>query len=401
MQSQPSPIVSGTELLHGAGVSRDGVAVQGVQLESSKSSATYRARLQWCLAFFVQWLTLRSVTSEWWQDEVVANQLLCDCIQYMYENKIAMQRARRMILGVQTAYKPLRGRLGRAWSCLATWQMKVPTWSRVPLTADLLHAMFSTALAMAFENSREACLWMAFGILLRVGFVGLLRPKELVNCRACDVRLPRTRWEPKSVVLRLVEPKNKASLGRYQFVLIKDASLVDWLCWMLEGISPMARLWPSSQSSFSKFFRRCLERLGLTRLRLSPGSLRPGGATAHFLHFSSISILRILGRWRVESSLDHYIQTVVSHLCHADLDDKEFETISILIDRTVAQWNAPPAVPWTSLYSRAKQWSGLQQASFLRPMTNSTTSRAMSSRPAALISQNSQLPLGSRLHRVL
>ena len=132
-------------------------------------------------------------------------------------------------------------------------------------------------------------------------------------------------------------PKNKASLGRYQFVLIKDASLVDWLCWVLEGISPMARLWPSSQSSFSKFFRRCLERLGLTRLRLSPGSLRPGGATAHFLHFSSISILRILGRWRVESSLDHYIQTVVSHLCHADLNDKEFETISILIDRTVAQ----------------------------------------------------------------
>lgn len=32
--------------------------------------------------------------------------------------------------------------------------------------------------------------WLAFGVLLRVGFFGLLGPIELVSLRRCDLALP-------------------------------------------------------------------------------------------------------------------------------------------------------------------------------------------------------------------
>ena len=151
------------------------------------------------------------------------NQLLGDLIHEMHENKVALCHARHTILAVKTAHRNVKGNLGRASDCLKTWQMRQPSWSRVPMPILILRTLFASTLLMALSESTAQ--WYTFAVLIRLGFMGLLRPIELMKLRAEDVRLPQSQWESRVLSLRLVEPKNKACLGRYQFITSSPLSM--------------------------------------------------------------------------------------------------------------------------------------------------------------------------------
>ncbi len=335
---------------------RSGVLIEEVALEEGMHSRTYRGRLLTCLTVFLKWVASVHAHEKWFEDEVLANQLLCNFVQSLCSNNEALWKARHTVLAVQTSFRHLKGRLGRAWNAVKAWQMRVPVHSRIPLTPDILRAMFALALTFGVSNSKDAHLWFSFAVCLRLGFAALLRPSELTKLRVGDLRLPRSQWEPFTLVVTLLDPKNKASLGRYQFVMVDDPGLVKWVMWLTAGWPGCVKLWPSSHGKFIKFFKHCVARLGLERLGLTVGSLRPGGATAHFLEHRCIPSLRILGRWRVESSLEHYIQTVVAHMTYTDLTDSEHEHVTALGTATQVQWSEPPAQPWHQVFGRHKQW---------------------------------------------
>ena len=104
----------------------------------------------------------------------------------------------------------------------------------------ILRTMFATALSQALADPTAQ--WYCFAVLIRLGFVGLLTPIEIMKLKAEDVRLPQSEWEPRVVVLRLVEPKNKSCLGRYQFTTIDEPELASWLEWLVAGLPPEAHL---------------------------------------------------------------------------------------------------------------------------------------------------------------
>ena len=347
-------------LLHGEGATLNGVEIAEVALERSRTSKTYRCRLKDGMDRFLLHLARVGVKGEWWNNPVLTNQLLVNVINEMKDNKVAICHARHVILAVQTCHRQLKGSLGRAWDCLRSWQLDLPTWSRVPIPILLLRSMFATAVGLALAETAHACHWFVFAILIRVGFAGLLRPGELMKLTAADVRLPQSEWEPGVVILRLMEPKNKSCLGRYQFTSIHDESLVRWLRWLTAGMEPSAKLWPGSQALFTKFWKRCVHLLNYTALGITPASLRPGGATYHFMQHQSIAALRIAGRWRAESSLEHYIQLVMSHLCLTQLGDEAHSFASSLAHASEQQWQQPPNKPWSCLFSRARQCQALE-----------------------------------------
>ena len=144
----------------------------------------------------------------WWLDIVLVNQLFVDLVNEMHENKIALCHARHTVLALQTAQRNLKGNLGRAWDCLKTWQMRQPSCSRVPMPILILRTLFAPTLLMAL--SEPTAQWYTFAVLIRLGYVGPLRPIELMKLCAEDVRLPQSEWESRVLVLGLVEPKNKA-----------------------------------------------------------------------------------------------------------------------------------------------------------------------------------------------
>ena len=135
--------------------------------------------------------------------------------------------------------------------------------------------VFSLAEALAASTDLDTPSAFSFAILVRLGFHCLLRPAEILKLTAGDIRLPVSAYEPRRVVIRLMDPKNRSSLGCFQFVMVDDEGLVGWLHWYLSGVNESVKLWPGFSAQFSKRFRHTLARLGLQRLPITPGCLRP------------------------------------------------------------------------------------------------------------------------------
>ena len=223
---------------------------------------------------------------------------------------------------------------------------------------DLLRAFFAYAIARALECGKdlETLSWFSFAVLVRVGFDCLLRPAEIFKLTVADIRLPKSLYEPRVVVIRLSDTKNRASLGRFQFCMVDDPGLVSWITWLVAGCDPQTRLWPGTPTKFRKSFDLVLRCLGLSRLRLTPGCLRPVGATRLFLSGLSVSQLKYKGRWRVESSLEVYVQEAMCHLAATELSDGEHASVVALLKASQRQWSDPPSVPWSVYFSRSAQW---------------------------------------------
>ena len=346
---------------------RGRLEISEVSLERSRTSATYRKRLEQALAVLLIWVASSTfATASWLEDPLLANQVVCEWVQHIYSTGGKISLARHGILAVQTARRELKGKLGRPWDALKSWQLKLPLKSRVPMPEILLRAFFVFSLAEALTSSKDldTLSSFAFAILVRLGFHCLLRPAELLKLTAGDIRLPVSAYEPRRAVVRLLDPKNRSSLGRFQFVMVDDESLVLWLEWFLAGADASARLWPGSSAKFAKRFRHTLARLGLLRLPITPGCLRPGGATRSFLEGSSISTLKYRGRWRQESSLEVYIQEAMSHLLATDLSQQEHDSIHSLLSSAQQQWDFPPHLPWSHYFSRGAQWRKIRASGF-------------------------------------
>ena len=142
--------------------------------------------------------------------------------------------------------------------------------------------------------------------------------------------------------------------------MCRDPALVAWLTWYVDECPADMPLWPGKQTRFSKVFRQVRDRLGWERIPVTPGCLRPGGATEQFMSGSIVSVLKHAGRWKQESSLEVYIHEAMSHMCICELSEKEFEALSQLVASGSAQWAGPPSQPTHSFFDRRAQWRGIR-----------------------------------------
>ena len=341
--------------------------VREVDLEVQRTSAKYRQLLHDALVLLKLWISQSRWWDTSWEDNgMLASQILCEHVQWLRDTGRGISAGRHAILSAQTAFRCLKGCLGRAWDCISSWKLQCPLRSRIPMPLLIMQAMFLMSIAnglTAMRNSERLAAF-SFAVLVRLGHHCLLRPGEILKLVVADIRLPNARasaaqGEPEVAILRLRDPKNKASLGRFQFALVKDISIVRWLAWLVSDCPPEMRLWPGDGRRFSLLFRQTLSSMGLTRFGLTPGSLRPGGATLAFMSGSTVSELKYRGRWKVESSLEVYIQEAMSHLCVCELADHEHSVLTHMLSMGVSQWQQPPALPWGHFFSRSQQWRGL------------------------------------------
>ena len=348
-----------------------------VQLETTRTSRAYRTRLQQALGLLLHWVSFTSWgNTEWWTTATVANQVLVEFIEWQFNSGSKICHSRHAILSVQTAFRGLKGLLGRSWECLQSWQLKLPLQSRRPITETLVNGMFLVGAAQALLMGPKALDFWASAILVRLGFHCLLRPAEICKLVVADLHFPQSLWDPEKCVVRLRDPKNRSSLGRFQFCLVTDRSLVQWLQWFTEGCSPDTRLWAGSQAKFSKMFHKLVRLMGLDRLQLTPGSLRPGGASRAFMEGCSIANLKYLGRWRVEHSLETYIQEAMCQLCSTCLTDDEHSALHQLTVSCSEQLQSSPALHWSVFLSHAAQWRGRRGKQVLQHRSQPISSKS-------------------------
>ena len=226
----------------------------------------------------------------------------------------SLSMVKHALLGCQHVRPALRGRIATSWENLRVWEEQKVGRLRPPLPIPLWCTMVGLARAkgLTARNPKIAFEWLVFAVLMELGVLCLLRPGELVKLKRQDVALPGDfAFGQPQAALRIEAPKNRRQFGKEQFVTLRHPNVISWLKFVMVG-SEGDILWPSAPSRFSKLFKEIVSDLNLQSCRFTPGSLRPGGATLLYSRGTPIAVLRFMGRWTAERSLEHYIQQAMS-----------------------------------------------------------------------------------------
>ena len=314
------------------------------RLETEQHGHHYQTRLAQGLHHFRTWLrhTHAKLDLTRKRRQEVDN-ILALYVQACHDASVNFSTPKHAVLAVQKMLQ-LHFKLPRAWGCLRAWKQRIPASHRTPIPLEILQGMFAVALD-GYLSGLLSPLLLPLAVLLRVAYFGLLRPGEVQGLRCQDVFVGSTSaFKPVAVVI-LRSPKNKASMGQNQFATIHEPGTVAWLGWLSCNLGPDAKLWPSSSQTFSALFRLVLANLGLSKLPLTPGCLRPGGATRYFVDGMSLGDLQFAGRWRSPQSLGAYVQEAMAHFVWLNLDQQQRAGISATVLTSACAWSQPPRVP--------------------------------------------------------
>ena len=261
-------------------------------LETKRVTRSYRRQLGAAWEVFQLWLgcMVGPVEETVWEDAVAADEWLTSFVEYQHAHGAQYSTTKYAILAAQYFYPWLKGSLRRAWTVAKAWGGKKSKSSRPPIPKDVALAAFLTAFNQAMEADSRANgrTWCCFAILVLLGFRGLLRPGEIYKrCRRDLVLINRIGMAP-ALIVCLTSPKTRGFAGRTQFVIVKDLMVIKWAVWCFWSAPPHGKLWASSDIEFRKRFALVLAKLRVSGMKLTPGSLRPGGATDDYTTGESI-----------------------------------------------------------------------------------------------------------------
>jgi hypothetical protein len=152
------------------------------------------------------------------------------------------------------------------------------------------------------------------------------------------------------VVATILDAKNRAFMGRLQVRSVRDERAVLWAQWLAEGKGPDDKLWSLSQPSFGRFLQVLCEHLGVTHLKITPASLRAGGATAMLEAGIPVANIRFAGCWASEKSLACYLQEAEAAAAVMSIDTRRAVWLKQLLQQ-YAPLCLPPVVPYRVLFA--------------------------------------------------
>ena len=138
----------------------------------------------------------------------------------------------------------------------------------------------------------------------------LLRPKEMFGLRRRHARVPGplSLVSDDVAVLTVLDPKNRAAMGRLQVRAVRDSCSICWLQWLVQDLAPDDLLWGAGANTFSRLLASALSALRLENLRITAASLRAGGAT-HLLTINvPITTIKFYGGWSNDRTMAAYLQ---------------------------------------------------------------------------------------------
>ena len=144
----------------------------------------------------------------------------------------------------------------------------------------------------------------------------------------------------------MTKPKNGAFLGYTRHATVRDESCVHYVRWYCPGLPGETKLWiAGSKQAFSLLYEKLRVHAGLGRVHLTPGCLRPGGATWLYACGVEVARLKFLGRWSSERSLNCYIQVAFGKYCWSSLPSEDLARVENLVNSFPAVWLKPLRSP--------------------------------------------------------
>ena len=268
-------------------------------------------------AWFLGWLG-EQISPEAVASSVDQPELLCLLVssfgRHLFSTGKSQYVFRHLVVFVQKSMPLTRPHISRCWELLQKWERLEPTIHRAPLPSSILRAMVVVALHWR---------WWRFSGCLLACFFGILRPGEFLKATRRDMVLPRDLiGEDRSVIfLRISEPKSRfRGRGRVQHASIHEPGVVSFLQRVFGRLNGDEKLYDISAGSFRRRWDCILQHLNISRLlRITPGSLRAGGAI--FEYRRGTDLTKLLWRMRLKqlSTLESYVQEVASDVVFSDL----------------------------------------------------------------------------------
>ena len=184
----------------------------------------------------------------------------------------------------------------------ANWRRTVSRKRAWPMTLLVLKAFVGLSL---YRHN-----WDMAATLL-VGFAGCLRCAEMLDLKLADCITSQNR-NTVIVILRATKTGKRTSTD--ERVIIHDRSVAAFLVRLRATRGPQAKLYRGTGQSFRQELRDLGSTLAVPTSRLTPYSLRRGGATWHFREFGSLSKTTVHGRWSNERTARIYIDGALAQM---------------------------------------------------------------------------------------
>ncbi len=164
-------------------------------------------------------------------------------------------------------------------------------------------------------------------------FYGILRAGEVLTAVRRDLLTPEDLMSSdQEIFLKISNPKSRGRGPRVQYSTFKKVEYMPILIRTWQGLRPGEKLYPLSASAFRRRWDCILQHLGVQKFhRLTPGTLRSGGAV--WAHRQGTNIQDLLWKMRLQHlrTLGYYLQEVTAVSILPNLTEECRASISALL----------------------------------------------------------------------
>ena len=235
---------------------------------------------------------------------------------------------RQLLAHIQREYPVLKSNMGGPWQIVSRWEIAEPLQHRTPIPEPL--ALAVAALGFLWR-------WPRFSCVVLLTFYGILRVGEVLKCLRKDLLTPIDLLDMEDrIYLKVSQPKSRRRGPKVQYGTFDNKQLIPLLIETWQSLQPNEQLYPFSASVFRRRWDAALARLGVgLHHRITPGSLRGGGAVAAHKRGCSINDLLWKMRLQHQRTLGYYLQEMTAVSVLPLLTDDSRADIAVL------QWLMP------------------------------------------------------------
>ena len=252
-------------------------------------------------------------------------QLLIGFGHFCFEANLPLHYFRQLLAHVQREMIGLRPYMSPAWDLVSRWEFCEPVQHRPPLPEPVARAMAAVAIGWG---------WYRFAASLLFAFYSASRVGEVLRATRQALLTPADLLAEDSVVyLRIESPKSRGRGPKIQYVSCVKPEISGFVSWVWQDLSSDCKLFPLSAGAFRSRWNSLLKHISIgPELRLTPGSLRAGGAVA--LHKGGVAIQDLMWRMRLQHmrTLTFYLQETTASSILPALDSGPRDNIRLLQD---------------------------------------------------------------------
>ena len=224
---------------------------------------------------------------------------------HCFEANVSLHYYRQLLAHIQRELIGVRAFMAPAWEVCSKWELVEPTQHRPPLPEPVLKAMATLGLAWGWKR------WVA---TLLFAFFAAARVGEVLRAKRRHLLTPHDLLTDQQVIyLQIESPKTRRRGARMQYVTVDEPSVLLLAMSVWQDLDAEEWLFPLSAGAFRSRWNAVLKHMKIgPEHRLTPGSLRAGGAV--FLHRNGVSIADLLWRMRLQhvKTLSYYLQEVTA-----------------------------------------------------------------------------------------